>query len=306
MAEQLDKKATAIAKRKATLKRKEKIQRIENMYSAIASEMPSEWVKSNENKVELVKSIHKEILGVDEEGVMRPMGDFVRFMNIANQAGLNPFLNEIYGIYFYDSSIKAEKLTVITGINGFRKAAASDTLAAMRYVGSEEPNIEFKTADQKAKVQYADLFGDKDIPHKVTVGIKGLNPITGDIQIVATGIAYWDEYVKLVPEKVWEGGRSKNTGRQVPNSNWLCKPIVMLKKCAEADGLRKAYPNRLNAVYERAEFDHLENAVDAEEVEAQEQQQVDKINEALKQRKENGDVFEQKAKEIVDDNNYVN
>ena len=63
---------------------------------------------------------------------------------------------------------------------------------------------------------------------------------------------------------------------------------------------RKAYPNRLNAVYERAEFDHLENVVDAEEVKAEEEQKVDEINAALEERKKKGDVFEQKAKEIVD------
>ncbi len=300
MAEQLDKKATAIAKSKATLAAKEKVAKLEKMYSTVASEMPSEWVKNDANKIELVKSMHKEILGLDKTGKMRPMGDFVRFMNIANQAGLNPFLNEIYGLYFYDSSIKADKLTVITGINGFRKAAASDSLAAMRYVGSGEPVVEFKNDVQRQKLPYADVFGDTDIPHKVTVEIKGLNPITGEIQTVAVGIAYWDEYVKLVQEKAWENGHSQNTGRQVPNSNWLTKPIVMLKKCAEADGLRKAYPNRLNAVYERAEFDHLENVVDAEEVKEQEQEQVDEINAALEARKKNGDVFEQKAKEIVE------
>ena len=301
MAEQLDKKAAAIAKRKATLAAKEKVAKLEKMYSTVASEMPSEWVKNDANKVELVKSMHKEILGLDKNGKMRPMGDFVRFMNIANQAGLNPFLNEIYGLYFYDSSIKAEKLTVITGINGFRKAAASDNLAAMRYVGSDEPKVEMKTPEQKQRLQYADVFGDRDIPNKVTVEIKGLNPISGEIQTVAVGIAYWDEYVKLVNEKVYENGQSRNTGRQVPNANWKDKPIVMLKKCAEADGLRKAYPNRLNAVYERAEFDHLENVIDAEEVKEQEQEQVNEINAALEARKQNGDVFEQKAKEITDE-----
>lgn len=300
MAEQLDKKAKAIVKRKETLAAKEKVKKIENMYSTIASEMPSDWVKSDANKIELVKSIHKEILGLDKAGKMRPMGDFVRFMNIANQAGLNPFLNEIYGLYFYDNSIKTEKLTVITGINGFRKAAASDSLAAMRYVGSDEPQVEFKTEEQKNRLEYANLFEGRDIPHKVTVNIKGLNPINGEIQTVAVGIAYWDEYVKLVDEYEYEDYKKTKTGRKVPNSNWLSKPVVMLKKCAEADGLRKAYPNRLNAVYERAEFDHLENVVDAEEVKAEEEQKVVEINAALEERKKKGDVFEQKAKEIVD------
>lgn len=222
------KKELIVAKRKATLAKRSKIKKIENMYSVIATEMPSEWVKSDDNKLELVRAIHKDALGLDKNGKLRPMSDFIRFMNVANQAGLNPFLNEIYGLYFYDKAIKSEKLTIITGIGGFRKAAAMDQLATMRYVGSSEPTIEFK---KERLPEYADLFKGRDIPNKVTIDIKGLNPITGEIQTVSTGIAYWDEYVKLVDEKEYIDGTLKKTGRRIPNSNWLDKPIVMLKKC---------------------------------------------------------------------------
>lgn len=289
-------KLALTAKRKADAEKRAKLKRINNMYSVIASEMPADWVKQDNNRVALVEAIHKDILGLDRNGRMRPMGDFVRFMNVANQAGLNPFLNEIYAIYFYDKSVKGEKLNVITGINGLRKAAAMDTLAVMRYVGEGEPVIEFKNPEQKARLKYADMFDE--IPHKVTTEIKGLNPVTGEIQTVAVGIAYWDEYVSLVDEKVWENGVERKTGRKVPNSNWAGKPIIMLKKCAAADGLRKAYPNRLNAIYERAEVEHLSDAVDID-VEEQENEQIKKINEAVNQRRSKGNVFEQKAKEAI-------
>lgn len=226
-------KLALIAKRKADAEKRAKLKRINNMYSVIASEMPADWVKQDNNRVALVEAIHKDILGLDRTGRMRPMGDFVRFMNVANQAGLNPFLNEIYAIYFYDKSVKGEKLNVVTGIHGLRKAAAMDTLAVMRYVGEGEPVIEFKTTEQKARLKYADMFDE--IPHKVTTEIKGLNPVTGEIQTVAVGIAYWDEYVSLIDEKVWENGVERKTGRKVPNSNWASKPIIMLKKCFDTE-----------------------------------------------------------------------
>nr|DAV53528.1 MAG TPA: recombination protein [Caudoviricetes sp.] len=282
------KKAMALAKRKETLAKKKKTKKIKSIYETVASDMPSEWIKSDANKLELVKSIHKDILGLDGNGRLRPIGDFVKFMNIANQAGLNPFLNEIYGLYIYDKSVGGEKLVVVTGINGFRKAAAMDNLAAMKYVGSDEPVIEFKEGKLP---DYADLFAGRKIPEKVSVAIKGLNPITGEIQTVAVGVAYWDEYVRLVKEKKYVDGESQLTGRKIPNTNWLEKPIIMLKKTAEADGLRKAYPNKLNAIYERTEFDHVDPEPDDE---------VQSISEAIEARRSEGNVFEKKITEALE------
>lgn len=284
-----EKKMTASEKRKMTIAKKERVNGIMNRYKQIASELPEAWTKNEENKIELVKTIHKEILGLDKEGNLRPMSDFIRFMTIASQAGLNPFLNEIYAIYFWDNSIKSDRLTVITGIGGFRKAAAADTQAAMRYIGSDEPEFEMK----ETIPDWADE--DEEVPHKAMVKIFGMNPITGAKETVATGIAFWDEYVKMVDEYK---DRQK-TGRKVPNSSWRDKKFIMLKKCAEADGLRKAYPNRLNSVYERNEFDRV--YVDSEEqssVEEEKQDRVNAINKQLEERrKEKGGVFKSDAKE---------
>lgn len=276
-----EKELTAAEKRKMTLAKKQRVDQIMTSYERLAAEMPSEWVKNEDNKIELVKTIHKEILGLTKDGALRPLGDFVRFMSVASQAGLNPFLNEIYGLYFWDNSIKSEKLTVITGINGFRKAAAGDTQAAMRYVGSGEPEFEMKDIAPEWANE------DEEVPHKCTVKIFGMNPVTGEPTIVATGIAFWDEYVKLVDEY---GENRQKTGRKVPNTSWRTKKMIMLKKCAEADGLRKAYPNRLNSVYERAEFDHVAPP-SKEEIEVEENSRVDAINEQLEKRRKEGNVF---------------
>lgn len=284
-----EKKLTAAEKRKMTLAKKQRVDQIMTLYERLAAELPSEWVRNEDSKIELVKTIHKEILGLDKEGHLRPMGDFVRFMAIASQAGLNPFLNEIYGLYFWDSSIKGDKLTVITGINGFRKAAAGDTEAAMRYVGSGEPEFEMKTIQP----DWADA--EEEVPHKCTVKIFGMNPVTGEPTVVATGIAFWDEYVKMVDEY---GDNRQKTGRKIPNTSWRTKKLIMLKKCAEADGLRKAYPNRLNSVYERTEFDHVAPP-SKEEIDQQENDRVTAINEQLaKRRQEKGGVFAKNTDDI--------
>ena len=278
---------TPVQKRKQTLAKKQVVDTLMTKYSVIASEMPAGWVQNKDNGVELVKTIHKDILGLTNDGKLRPLNDFIRFMAVASQAGLNPFLNEIYGLYFWDSAIRGEKLTVITGINGFRKAAAGDTDAAMRYVGSGDPEFEMKDINP----DWAD--DGEEVPHVCRVKIFGMNPVTGEPTVVATGIAYWDEYVKMVDE--YDANRQK-TGEKVPNTSWRTKKMIMLKKCAEADGLRKAYPNRLNAVYERAEFDHVALPT-KEEIDEDENARVDAINEQLAKRRKDGKVFKAEPQE---------
>ena len=283
-----EKEITAAKEQELAVQKKKRSEDILSKYTKVASEMPAEWVKAEENRIEMVKTIHRDILGLDKQGKMRPMSDFIRFMTIASQAGLNPFKNEVFAIYYHDKSIGADRLTVVTGINGFRKAAAEDTTAVMRYVGSGEPEFEMKSV----KPWWAKE--DEEVPHKCTVAIKGLNPITGEVQDVAVGIAYWDEYVKLVDE--YEN--NKKTGRKIPNTTWRDKKMTMLSKVAEAAGLRKAYPNRFSAVYNEAEFDRTinqpEKRVDSES------ERANVIEEQLaKRRKSRGGVFAQEA-EVVE------
>lgn len=206
----------------------------------------------------MLKTVHRDILGLDKDGNLRPFTDLRLFMMQANRRRLDPFKKQIHAVYIWDSSRQAEILTPITGIDGFRSIA--QRAEKPLYAGSGETRLEYKKE------------GDK-FPFKAATDVYAYNPITGAREVIATGVAIWDEYVKMVDEKADEMKDGKpvvrknrsgeeyvkkvKTGKKVPNSTWEHMPTVMLSKCSEALALRKGWPDDLGGMYVAEEVDHL-------------------------------------------------
>lgn len=262
-----DKKPMSESQRKRleTIARKKEQQSevvvIANELKGLASIIPSHWASETEDKEALLKSIHKDVLGLDKEGHARPINDLRYFLVQANQRKLNPFKKQIHAVYIWDSAKRAEMLVPITGIDGFRSIA--QRAERPLYAGSSEPKWEMDKDAEGKETKY---------PKSATVSVYAYNPVTGAREIITTAVAWWDEYAKYVDnwvdelddegKKIWDKSakryKQKKDGQRL-NSTWESRPKGQLAKCAEAMALRQAYPDDIGGMYTQEEVDHLQN-----------------------------------------------
>ena len=167
--------------------------------------------------------------------------EFDLFMAAARSAGLDPFRKQISPIVFNKNKPDKRRMSIITTIDGLRVIASRSG----RYrPDEEEPDYTF-TPDEKGPTNPLGL-------EKARVRIYIDNkPVTG--------VAYWSEFAPITEEWVEDEqtGRRKRSGKMVLDTggNWSRMPRVMLAKCAEAQALRKAFPEDMSGIYEQAEMD---------------------------------------------------
>lgn len=171
--------------------------------------------------------------------------EFDLFMAVAQSKGLDPFTKQISAIVFNKDKPDKRKMAIITTIDGFRVIA--------------ERTGEYRSDDDEPEFTYDET-------------LKGpLNPlgiVKAKVKVFkrdkpAVGVAYWEEFAPIKDE--WaenDAGKWRPTGQQTLDlsGNWGRMPRVMLAKCAEAQALRKAFPERLSGLYEGAEFDRQQAA----------------------------------------------
>lgn len=150
------------------------------------------------------------------------------FLMVAQKTGLDPFSRQIY-FSERKSQVNGQwtnKKTPETTIDGFRVIAERSGV----YGGQLGP---FWCA---ADGLWKDVWLSDAFPSAAKVGI-----IRKDFQEPLWGIALFDEYVQ------------RNKEGQ-PNSMWTKMGANQLAKCAEALGLRKAFPRDLSGMYSREEM----------------------------------------------------
>lgn len=140
--------------------------------------------------------------------------EFSSLMKIAALRRLNPLLGQVHFIkrrQQFDGEWK-ERWRAETGIDGLRAKAEETKL----YDGQDEPEFSY---DKEGRLLCA----------KVRVWKR-------DIPRAFVGVAYFSEFASFTKD-----------GR--PTRMWGEKPHVMLAKCAEAQALRKAFPDELSGLY---------------------------------------------------------
>lgn len=144
------------------------------------------------------------------------------FAMVAHRTGLDPFTRQIYAIK------RAGKVTHQTGIDGYRSAAERTG----QYLGSDEPTYEECNC------------GGKPVGHPAVARVVVNRAHPSGHVVRQVGVARWHE---LVPP----------SGQ---DSMWVKMPFNQLAKCAEAAGLRKAFPRVFGGVFISEEMEQAGQA----------------------------------------------
>lgn len=186
--------------------------------------------------------------------------EFELFVHTARHLRLDPLRRQIYAFVYNKNDAKKRRMSIITGIDGFRTIAER---TGNYRPDEDEPAFEIDAA-AKGQANPAGII-------KATVRVF---KYSHGAWHKVTASAYWDEYAPLkegwsdtVQEQsgTWPDGSPKMVTKPAPGATrtltldtsgqWGKMPRVMLAKVAEALALRKAWPDDFSNVYAAEEVD---------------------------------------------------
>ncbi len=200
------------------------------------------------------------------------------FLHICQRTRLDPFARQIYALQRWNSREGKNEMSTQTSIDGFRLIAER----SHQYAGQLGP---FWCGDDG---KWVDVWLKKEAPLAAKVGI-----LRHDFKEPLSGIANYDAYCA-----------KKKDGTIV--EMWKKMPANQLAKCAEALGLRKAFPQDLSGLYtidEMAQAKNESEVIDATPEELKEEPKepfkpvIHKV-EPLKEAVQNN-AGEQKAEPVI-------
>jgi phage recombination protein Bet len=151
---------------------------------------------------------------------------------------LDPFANQIYGVFRWNARVRGEAMTVQAGIDGFRLVAERTG----KYLGQTAQLWCGQDGD------WRDVWLSDGYPAASRVGVRRERA-----DEPTPGVAHWKEYAPI-----------NKSGKLAPH--WQRMPALMLAKCAEALALRRAFPAELSGIYTAEEMAQAD--VDTPEIRA--------------------------------------
>lgn len=169
--------------------------------------------------------------------------EFDLFIWTARHMGLDPLRRQVYAMVFGKSDPNKRRMSIIVGIDGFRAIAARS--------GTYRPD------EDEASIEYDEALKGPTNPLGIVKAAVRVWKFAHGGWHKTTGVAYWDEFAAVKDEWAFdEAARQRRpTGKQTLDGNWPKMGRVMIAKCAEAQALRKAWPDDFSNVYAPEEID---------------------------------------------------
>lgn len=183
--------------------------------------------------------------------------EFDLFIEMCKHQGLDPFRKQIYAFVFKSKKkekgddgiwreVESRQLTPVTSIDGYRSKAAR---CGDYRPDDHEPTFEYSASEKD---------GDKNPLGivKCTVRAYKFGPDKQWYPVVGT--VYWDEIAPIVEDGKWENGNFIGSGKFIIDKrkpNWRKMQRAMIAKCAEANALRKGWPEEMSGLYVQEEVD---------------------------------------------------
>lgn len=155
--------------------------------------------------------------------------EFDMFIHTCRAVRLDPLRKQVFAFVFSKDDPKKRQLTIVTSIGGYRSIAER--------TGAYRPDDKAPRFDMGEKNADSNPLGI--IRCEVTVYKHSHGewwPVVGE--------AWWDEYVPLYDGKIDKF-----------KQGWVKMPRIMIAKCAEANALRKAWPDDFANILEESEID---------------------------------------------------
>lgn len=157
------------------------------------------------------------------------------FVQVCNRTGLDPFAKQVYAVKRWDSKLKREVMACQVSIDGLRLTAERSG----KYAGQIGPLWCGHDGE------WRDVWLSSEFPAAAKVGV-----LRRDFAEPLWAVAHWVEYVQTTKEGA-------------VTSMWREKATIMLAKCAESLGLRKAFPMELSGLYTSEEMRSADDVVEA-------------------------------------------
>lgn len=167
--------------------------------------------------------------------------EFDEFIAVAQHSGLDPLRRQITPLIFGAARHAERRLVCWATIDGLRVIAARQ--------GDYRPMESAPLLECDASGADPDTNPLGLVRAEVCVWKR-----SNDVWHAVAGEAWWDEVAPFHDEWTLDAGVRQPTGRRILDPSWRRMGRIMIAKCAEAQALRRGWPDLMSGLYSQEEL----------------------------------------------------